>query len=365
MIARELVVYNINFRTSKYNTLSEKLNALTNQQDVLNIVSGNVTAIGKRYNASESFDEVELFGRGNNDKPLIQLVATSGNTWYSQKMDPLMYELYAYNDNKIDWRNVADLTDNYTNNVAPMRAVKLHNNLNGEGYMLTDDMLNSPTAEPKQDDITLAYYLSYYCSRDFHELRNKAATAYLKEDVDFIPEPASRLINAPGYTDLMEGGYGLKFNYILPGTSHAHFSKDFSIPFLSGSSNTLVIENNFDAGTEGWETGGGLEEYASITNDAGRLKVEAKVNGSGVRKLLPTAATKQYSYSMDVDKADCASLVITARDKNGTNIQVQQVTTNGRVEITFTALSDITYLYINKETTGTLFYIDNIKLQSL
>jgi hypothetical protein len=238
-MAQEIVVYRISFRTSKFGTLAEKMQALTNEQEVLNTVSGNVTAIGKKYFTTESFDEVELFGRGNNDKPLIQLNASANNSWFNDKVNPLMYELYGFNSAvNIDWRNINDLKEPSISNSAPMKGVKVHNNMNGDGYSLTDELVNSGQARGKEEDIVFAYYLSYYCSKDFQELRNKAAAIYLSENAPSMSEGAIRLINEPGYTDLTSGEYQIKLNYMLPGSSTANSSNNFTIPFRLGQTSS-------------------------------------------------------------------------------------------------------------------------------
>lgn len=231
-VNNELIIYRINFRSSMFNTLNDKIDALTNAQDAVNVISGNVTAIGKRFSTVESFDEVELFGRGNNDEPLIRLGATN-NTWINWYMHPMMYEYYGqfnYNVN-ITWRDPVMMGDyNENGEYAPMKAVKLHNNLNPNGYMLTDQEVNAGYAPAKDDDVMFAYYLSWYCAKDFQELRNKAAVIYLAEGVTDIPIGAERLLSW-GYADLVPGTYGIKVNYHMPGNPWPITTKPLTLQF--------------------------------------------------------------------------------------------------------------------------------------
>jgi hypothetical protein len=235
----DFILYRVSFRTSLFNTIEAKLNALTNEQNVLNVVSGNVTAIAKRYSSTEGFDEMELFGKGNNDVPLIQLSATPNNDWYNQYMRPLLYELYGADPNlTIGWRNLNDLSNPAISYPAPMKAVKLHNNLNFNGYTLSDDDVRLGTAPARADDIMFAYYLSYYCVRDYQDLRNKAASLYLADESSInLPPVAQRLLFAKGYTDLLPGQYELKANYMLPGpgAGTTNFTKTLNLLFRTNN----------------------------------------------------------------------------------------------------------------------------------
>ncbi len=219
-------LYNSDFRVSNYNTFVEKMNAVTNAEDLFDIANGNVAVIGKRLTADETFDKFELTGNGGSVIPLVTAEASKENKWLNNINFPLLYQLYpSDNDVVIGWRDTKEL------GVMPLKAVKLRNDQNPDGYLLNKSQVENGFAPANGGRMIVGYYLSYYVSRDFMELRNKAAAKYLSSNYDALPEGIKRILTVQGYTDLLEDTYKIKLNYTLPGMSNANTSKELSIQF--------------------------------------------------------------------------------------------------------------------------------------
>ena len=217
----EKVIYNSAFRTSQFNNFSEKWASISGSQDLFDIAVGNVAVIGKGVNLSETFDDFELKGFQNHNKPLVQVSASSEDSWLKNIMAPLLYDSYPADPSvTITNRSIDSL------GVEPLRAVRLTNSQGN--YILEDANITSGTAPAKSGPVKVMYYLSYVGLKDFSELRDKAASQLLRGNTS---PGVMHLLSARGYTDLTPGTYRVNFSYTLPGTNQVTTEKQIAIQF--------------------------------------------------------------------------------------------------------------------------------------
>lgn len=216
-------IYNSFYRTSNYATFNDKWNSMNNAQDLFDIAQGNLYVIAKRTNISETFDEVELFGKDSLTPSMIQPVALASPDWYNSIQNPLLYQLYGTSGLYISWREAND------KGIGPLKAVTLSNMNTDADYTLSNNDLQNGFANARGGSLLMGYYLSYYAFRDFIDLRNAAANKYINGGI--LDDAAKRLLNAKGYTDLLPGQYPVQFQYILPGTKKVTTTEVVNIKF--------------------------------------------------------------------------------------------------------------------------------------
>lgn len=218
-------VYESDFRTSKFKSFADKVNAFSGKEDLFDIAKGNVAVIGKSFNSNETFDLFEVEGKDTESLPLVQLEASTDNTWFKEVMNPLLYEQYPAATNvTIDWRKTSLL------GIAPLKGVRLHYVDGNKPYQLTQNQASSGTAPAYGGRMIVGYYLSYYTFFDYSELINKAAANYLETDAK-LSEGVTRLLKVNGYTDLKKGSYPVNVKYVLPGTGKVTSSQVITIRF--------------------------------------------------------------------------------------------------------------------------------------
>lgn len=216
-------LYSSAFRTSQFGKFEEKMAAISNTRDLLDVAVGNIAVIGKRADLPETFDLIELRGKDGQTNPLVQVVASAENAWMKNYMSPMLYDEYpVHEDVQISWRD-ADVLG-----VKPLRAVKLIND-QGE-YGLTDLHMTSGSAPSKSGSVLIGYYLSFYSFRDFNDLRNTAALKFLSNWAS-APQAAKNLLAAGGFVDLIDGDYPVELTYSLPGTNQVTYRKELVIKY--------------------------------------------------------------------------------------------------------------------------------------
>ncbi len=201
------------FRTSKYNTLADKVNALQFQQGSFMFVAPNVDAMYNYITGDELFDKIELEGivvnRNGyeyNIPPLIQLEADLPNTpWQSQQLDPTIYNGYPFgNGIDIQWRQPTSL------GVPPVKGLGLAQF--ETSITLSPDNLNYTGIQAPY--LHVLYDVAHYASSDMYDLQQTVATAISQGN-----QVSSHLIDMltktfPPMTT--NADYPIKLNYILP-----------------------------------------------------------------------------------------------------------------------------------------------------
>jgi hypothetical protein len=207
----DIFIHSVNFRTSKFNTFSEKMSSLGTLKSMFDVTTQNLTILAGIYsNAPETFETLELQGNGAEVGRLIEVEATPNNSWYNDRIAPLIYNEMNNNGNlSITNRNVNEY------GVRPLKAVRIFSKNQLNGYSLTKNEAKSGNAAPKSGPLLFTYDLSWICYNDFFDLRNQAVNKFLSAGTN-VPSGARKLI-AGEYSDLIRGSYNFRMTYRLPG----------------------------------------------------------------------------------------------------------------------------------------------------
>ncbi|GHV66016.1 hypothetical protein FACS1894199_08420 [Bacteroidia bacterium] len=198
------VIFETDFATSKYQTLSEKLGGM--------VRSGPLAWRDKSYlflyyklKDSEAFDEVDLVGtKFSGNRPLVNPMAVLDDYYYINKVYPLVYRDYPYSG-KVEIKERDLVYD-----VPPAKAL-----------FVVDDYLKSFTDDGTNGtvkNLKLLFPYSYnlyemYIS-DFYDIRSQVANLYLST----AQASQYKLLN----TDIpafMQGSYNVMLHYRQPNGS--------------------------------------------------------------------------------------------------------------------------------------------------
>ncbi|WP_296623239.1 hypothetical protein [Marivirga sp.] len=216
-------IYSFYIRTSKYNSLEQKLfsddyNTLSGSRKVLrdgvHQLSIDITG-GK-----EQFDKYEIAG-GTNFEPLIYIEADFENTvWFENHLGPLLYDNYPY----FPTGSVTN-SESLTYGVPPVTAFYI-------SQRDTDLKLNQSnqfgqTFFSTAEYFAIKYFSPDYVEKQYAELRNKASSYYRNRT---RTERIERLLSSR-FPLIRKGLYPAQFKYILPGGNEGR--SDFQLSFYS------------------------------------------------------------------------------------------------------------------------------------
>jgi len=225
--ATETALLERSFRTSKYLTFRDKMNAATNSMDLFDIAQNYISVVGKRYDIDETFDRFELRGIDEKAQPLVFAKASTNNSWLQNKLIPLVYQSYPLDNTlTIDQRDVSKL------GTPPLGAVSVFNN-DPALYELGDEDVSSGMATGKPGRFRVMYFLSYIGNQDYHELLEKAVNKYLSANGSqgYMPPSVQHLFSMP-FQDLEANqNYPVEISYRLPGTNNVTSSVPCNILF--------------------------------------------------------------------------------------------------------------------------------------
>jgi hypothetical protein len=205
---QEKNLYASYFRSSKYNTLREKVQSTNPSEGWRDPIVPGVHAIGVNFGGNEPFSYEEILGSDKNS-PLIQLEADLTNVpWYQNKVFPLVYQNYPVEGAiTISAQN----RDPAVLGVIPTKAVYLYQH--PYDYALKE-------ADTESGVITLSsaigrfdYYLAYFMYNDFQDFSRQAANyAYLKGGNARLND-----LIAGRFPVIQKGDYWINIKYVLPG----------------------------------------------------------------------------------------------------------------------------------------------------
>ncbi|HET8858818.1 hypothetical protein [Marivirga sp.] len=216
-------IYSFYIRTSKYNSLEEKLFS-----EDYKIRSGTRQTIREGVhmltmdisNGKEQFDHFEINGT-HNIPPLIQLEAAfTDNNWYQNHLGPLLYEGYPYFEN-----GQVTNTESKIYGVPPVEAFYFNQN---DNYInLNQEEEFSQSLYQQANDFSIKYIAADYVEKQYAELRNKASSYYRNKSK---PDRVQNLLNSV-FPIIRKGLYGTNFKYVLPGGRTG--LSDFDLSFYS------------------------------------------------------------------------------------------------------------------------------------
>ncbi len=212
-------IFGTSFRTSLYNTLNDKLNAMQLSSYLRYYIYPSVHNLYIYNNGDEMFSDQEVDG-AENYAPIIQFSANLDNNWYRQLIDPLVYESYPYEGLEIGWRDKEEL------GIPPVKAVGIFQ-YPLEPKLTEDQLINGIINTPPLW-VGFSYKLPYYMDKDYFELKQKAANKFYCKPS--IPGRIKYLLEN-SFKAIYKGDYNVTIKYVLPGTNTV--SSNGNVKFVS------------------------------------------------------------------------------------------------------------------------------------
>lgn len=121
--AEDIIIYEIAFRTSKYDTFLKKMESFTQEKIILSDFEMGPSIYGAKLSGDEYFDQFEL-SKNSLDGILITAYADTNNLWF-EKLNDIMYDAHPINEElEINWRDYTRL------GAPPIKDVYLSNSNN-------------------------------------------------------------------------------------------------------------------------------------------------------------------------------------------------------------------------------------------
>ena len=216
---QEKTIFSAYIRSSKYNTLSDKVAA----QNLATVLRGirilwRVHFLQGSYEIDEPYDKAELYGTSfTGFKPLVSFEADlSDNRYYNQLAFPIIYDGYPL-DGDITIKNRAP--ENL--GVPPVRAVTI---------IQSPDNLelnqNDPQYQPMPSTQYYFYDLPNYMSYDFRDIQSQVANRYLSKTTTY---PRMEKILWSQFPIMLKGDYKVNVRYTLPNQQNINSSKQLTL----------------------------------------------------------------------------------------------------------------------------------------
>ena len=192
------------FRTSKYNTLSDKLSAL-NFNPLWLKVSSDVVTLQNNMNADEYFDVTELTGSKYTDnKPLINLTALMDDS-FAGKFKGLFYNNYPIDQITL----IRAESDEDFVGIPPVKAFTIFTS-----YL--QYLGNDKGNQFLKQTFPYKYDLFSFYKADWYELVSKAASKYVGSPANARPKVINSLLQS-NFGIIPTIKYKVKAKYTLPG----------------------------------------------------------------------------------------------------------------------------------------------------
>ncbi|WP_181871956.1 hypothetical protein [Bergeyella zoohelcum] len=192
------------FKTSKYNTFSQKIKAL-NFNPLWLKISSDVVALQNNMNANEYFESAELVGSAYTaNQPMIELTATMEDT-FAQQFKSLIYDVYP-----VDGMTLMRANDSENNaGIPPIKGFSVF-----PSYL---QFLGSDKGHRMLTEVfPYTYDLFKYYKSDWYELVSKAANKYINIPAVNRPQTVNQLLQS-NFGTIPKTKYKIKARYILPG----------------------------------------------------------------------------------------------------------------------------------------------------
>lgn len=187
----------INFRTSKYNTLKAKMDALTVSKEWqgfkavgTGVTNGlHIDAFGLDWTGDELFDKFDISGyinpAGDFIKPLIELDAdlsvTGSNNqnveWYDEDIYPNFSSILPNATTPITWRPADDFGN------IPTKAIKVKQFFPYKDKVLTEKDVQDDAATFNANKARLYYDVPFILFRDFSQLRQNVIAGFYNQSM--------------------------------------------------------------------------------------------------------------------------------------------------------------------------------------
>ncbi|MBR6278385.1 MAG: hypothetical protein IKR41_06470 [Bacteroidales bacterium] len=195
----------INFRTSKYNTLKEKVNSI--DLDGKAFVDGTdlyMKNISKGFETDDFFDILEQQVRGKTDK-LVYLEADLGNTeWYKKSLYKYVYDNFSEKE----------LARVRSFSFKPADAMTIFNALSINHNTLTDNEIQNGIATGIYPHGMITYNVIFECDEDLRKAKTLISNKKLSRD---LSKKEQEILNNDYPQSYTKGDYPYKISYRLPG----------------------------------------------------------------------------------------------------------------------------------------------------
>jgi hypothetical protein len=216
----------INFTTSGYATLAQKVNALRLNQPIVNRISSDVIDLQAGVDNYEGFELYELKGNVyTSNQPTVKGVAILDNDpYYNNYIRDRIYTPFPYT---VSGNNVIQLTEqeNLVYGAPPVNAITL-------AWYYVNYLQSNTYSGLLKTRLPFVYDLNRYYNRHFLELRTKVINTYLGNNGgNGIPAPLQPLIVQPFPFMLSGPHYKTRFTFVnLDGTTGTSGDFDYVNP---------------------------------------------------------------------------------------------------------------------------------------
>jgi hypothetical protein len=213
-------LYTTYFKTSKYNTFTEKLGALTLSRAVSGNNGNNVIFLGSYWKGTEYFDGAEL-GSDTDPERFVYIEAVlDGNRWYDRTIYPLIYEGYPLSGMTIRNRDAAVLGQ------PPVRAMAISQQRND---LRLSEGGEKPDAAAYYAGSMLEYRLPLTMFADYYDLQQQVAN-YIVSHPGSLNQRFTNLLVDP-FPVIDYGRYKVKLVYKIPGTNVTTSSQEVELNY--------------------------------------------------------------------------------------------------------------------------------------
>jgi hypothetical protein len=201
---KEDVLYTCYFRTSKYNSLNEKINSISFINTVTIPLSNSVFNLNSYISIDEPFDKYEIEGY-NGVQPLILIEASRNAAWIRNFQESYIYDNYPLiPEARITRRNINDL------GLIPVKAVSI--DLYGSSFRLLSEDEKATGIASFNEYTYMNYKLSPITHSDWQEIVSILA---LKND--FVHPQKTKLLTNMYPSIIINANYPVIVNYSIPG----------------------------------------------------------------------------------------------------------------------------------------------------
>ncbi|MBN1112623.1 MAG: hypothetical protein JXA53_06875 [Bacteroidales bacterium] len=203
----EKMVYDLAFRTSYYDTFSEKIDKTISNKYYSDIISTGIHSMAVRFQGKEMFDKFELGDDAGNILPLIRVEGDLyDNYWYKKYMHDLLYKYYpVHKDAIITNRDVTVF------GLPPFRDVDVVQW--DRDLVLTESNITSGQINT---EIYLTSIRSNISNRIYQDYMDLVGKAYYLKSFGIVTDMTTKLMNS-SFESERAGKYKFVAKYILPG----------------------------------------------------------------------------------------------------------------------------------------------------
>jgi hypothetical protein len=204
IVYSEKAIYNCYFRTSKFNTFSEKIKAIPTIEGSTGTILPGVQKLNGRFNINEFFDYYEF--DKNNPNSLINFEASESAPWIKDKLNPIIYNDYPIgNIGLIKWRDISE------SGLKPYKNIYFNKYEKSISLLLTENEKSSGIMLQRNSATVTLYNIAYYSYYDFNDIQNAIANSNIRT------ERTNLILTSLFPSVLWPSQYPIKCSYTLPG----------------------------------------------------------------------------------------------------------------------------------------------------